>query len=61
MAYELKQMPLKIDHGHTDDQVAVTFSQPVPNLLFTPAQAEDFIKGMRASLEALAAHQKAKA
>lgn len=45
MAHEVKQLPLKIQHGFTNDlkHVTLLFSQPVPDLMFTLEQAENFI------------------
>lgn len=61
MAIETKQTPLEIKHGHTTEQVTIIFSQPVGNLFLTPAQADDFMKAIQMSMDALAAHQAKKA
>lgn len=60
MAHQRQEMALKIDHGYTDNQVTIVFSQPVGNLLFTLEQAEQLIKNIRISMDALVAHQKSK-
>lgn len=57
MAQKLESGPLEIKHGHTGDQVFISFPWIVDNLLLTPAQAEAFIVAVRDSLEKLKAHQ----
>jgi hypothetical protein len=60
MAHTVTPMPLQVHHGHSETHVVTLFTRPVSDLSFTPAEAEDFIKAMQASLAALAAKQAAK-
>jgi hypothetical protein len=57
MGYEKRDIPMQIKHGHDGRNVVVIFSQPVPNMAFTPEQAQAFIDSMKHSMEALAAHK----
>lgn len=57
MAQKTEQLALRHNHGHTDTHVVVQFSMQVNNLVFTPDQAREFIKGVERSIEMLTAHQ----
>lgn len=56
MAQELKQMPLQLQHGHTETHVTITFSQPINNLMLTPAEAEAFLATVSKSRDMLLSH-----
>lgn len=50
---------ISITYGHTDTQVVVQFSHPIPNLMLTPAEAKKFRESIENMERELERHQQA--